>query len=161
MQSVGYKWIRDRVSDVYIAELLIFNKIEHQPGWDLFELRTTDCIVKKILRFRDGMPVHEITFSAYFPFTYRAGERITGTELSYCPSLDKLIESQKGGIKYALYLYDRNQQGIFTRASKNSLFRKYFDCLINLSPCKGKIPGLTDSFWQGIRIPPWANSTMN
>ena len=157
MQSTGkpgYKWIRDRMSEVFIVELITFNETIPNDG-TMHELRTTDCIVNKISRFRNGSSINKVGFSAFYPFVFSVGMHITGTEISYCPTIGKLMESQGAAIKYALYLHDKNTNGAFDRADPNSMFGRYFRVLIDLPPRKGTIPGLTGSVWRGITPPKW------
>ena len=98
----GYKWIADKAHDVYIVKLKANNAIQKNPKYEPFEYCSSDCVVMEIRRFRDGAIFPRVEGGAYFPYTYYAGQSIGKPDIIYfCKSIDDLMKSERGGIKYS------------------------------------------------------------
>ena len=82
----GYKFTAAG-RDIFYVTLSCFNEEEHVDGYS-----TTDCIVEKIENANTGEIVQEVNGEAYFSFTYRTGERITGQKIYYCHSIQELFD---------------------------------------------------------------------
>ena len=83
----GYKFTADERRNIFYVTLSCFNEKQYWDGW-----YTTDCIVEKIENANTGKTVDEIQGSAYFNFTYRVGEHITGQKIFYCHSIQELFD---------------------------------------------------------------------
>lgn len=102
-ETIGYKWISNRVYDVFIVRLRILDEPKQIDSKRLpLEWYSNDCIVEEISRLSDGKKWHKVSGGAYFAFDYEVGQRITGKDVCcYCRTMDELFESQKNGISWS------------------------------------------------------------
>ena len=74
-------------TDVYYIHLLCNNEKQCTDGY-----YTTDCVVERITNANTGETVKEINGRAYYHFTYKEGQHITGTRIYYCHSIQELFD---------------------------------------------------------------------
>lgn len=94
MDNYGYKWCINRLCDLFIVKLQLFNSF---PVADYLPLErfTTDCIVSDIYRMRDNKHFPCLHYGAYFRQDYDVGQRMTGKPVFFCESISDLLVSQK------------------------------------------------------------------
>ena len=137
----GYKWIANSLGDVFIV-VLETEEAHMVSGLrsERFERFSTDCYVKSIKRFRDGMPVSSVPGGmAYYYYPYRVGQHITGEKIHFCLSLDDQISSEGPAIKMNLLDYEKKTV-VKKQYPENSVFRSYFLRLENMNPKRGYLP---------------------
>lgn len=104
MLNYGYKWVANKLSDVFIVKLQLNNSF---VGPAPMEYYTTDCVVDDIYRLRDGKHFPRVLNGAIVFYNYSVGQRITDDKIFYCKDIRELLICQYYAIQSKIKRHER------------------------------------------------------
>ena len=103
--NVGYKWTKGNDDKYYIIELIYNESLTGEDecskfsffGIPFFEgaYFTMLCVIKSIYEAETEIHVDEISGKAYYPYTYKVGQRIVNEQIFFYKEKEKAIKEIK------------------------------------------------------------------